>query len=116
MSFLCEAFKFTLLGSGWVTERQGTFYGLIFEKVNKNVNVNVKEKKVLWAEMEMIPFTHFIHLDNHLDGARGTLWMRFIKDYSLPFQMKPFGQKKQISRIDLIKSTILPALLKKNHA
>ena len=26
----------------------------------------------------------FIHLNNHLDGARGTLWIKLMKDYSLP--------------------------------
>ena len=24
----------------------------------------------------------FIHLNNHMDGARGTLWIKFTKDYS----------------------------------
>ena len=41
----------------------------------------------LWAEMEIIPFIH-------LDGARGTLWIKFIKEYSLPLQVFALGGTK----------------------
>ena len=38
----------------------------------------------LWTEMEIIPF---IHLDKHMEGAIGTLWIKFIKNYSLPLHL-----------------------------
>ena len=44
----------------------------------------------LWTEMEIIPF---IHLDKHMEEAIGTSWIKFIKNYSLPLQMKSFGPK-----------------------
>ena len=43
----------------WLVEADTTIYG-----------------HFLWAEIKIILF---IHLNNHLDGARGTLWMKFTK-------------------------------------
>ena len=67
----------------------------------------------VWAEMKIILF---IHLNNHMDGARGTLWMSFVKNYSLPHQIKSLGPKK-INQLLPIKyelklsSEVMPGLL-----
>ena len=46
------------------------------------------------ADFEIILFIHFYPLKNkHLEGARGTLGINFIIDYSLTLQMKSFGPK-----------------------
>ena len=39
----------------------------------------METKTILKVVLEIIPF---IHLDKHLDGALGTLWINFAKDYS----------------------------------
>ena len=55
------------------------------------------EKKILWAEIEIIPFIHFYPPGYF--RARGTLWIKFIKDYSLPIQMKSFGPPKNENEV-----------------
>ena len=49
----------------------------------------------------------FIHLNNQLDRARGTLWISFIKNCSLPHQIKSFGPKKKNNCMHGLKSAIL---------
>ena len=44
--------------------------------------------KIVQADFEIILF---IHLNKHLDRARGTLGINLIVDYFLPLQMKSFG-------------------------
>ena len=44
--------------------------------LENNENEIIKEKKKSHSSI-------FIHMDKHLDGARGTLGIRVIKDYSL---------------------------------
>ena len=48
-----------------------------------------------------------IHLDKHLNGARVTLWIKFIKNYSLPLQMKSFVPPKNLNFMHGWKSAIL---------
>ena len=47
-----------------------------------------------WLEIEMIPFIHFYLLEKALGWSRGTLWLNFMREYSLPIQIKVFGPKK----------------------
>ena len=48
----------------------------------------------LWAEMEIILFIHFIHLNMHMDGAWDTFWIKSQNGTFLGLQMKSFGPKK----------------------
>ena len=54
--------------------------------------------EIAWTLFEIILFIHFIHLNKHLDRARGTLWINFIIVYSLPLQMKSFGPQKSMGK------------------
>ena len=42
----------------------------------------------LWAEMEIIPFTHFFHLDKDLDRARDKFWIKSLNGTLIELQMK----------------------------
>ena len=59
-----------------------------------NENWNIKEKKKscepVWKYSHL---STFIHLDKHLDRARGTLGLKFTIVYIQPLQMKSFGHK-----------------------
>ena len=61
--------------------------------MNSNPKI-VRYFHFLWLEMEMIPFIHFYLLEKALGWSRGTLWINFMREYSLPIQIKVFGPKK----------------------
>ena len=79
----------------WMTKRWGATSdnAFIFKKIKLKYK---RENNFQRAVLEIIPF---IHLDKHLDRARGTLWIKFTKNYSLPISNFMHGLKSAILAI-----------------